>query len=191
MVLGDRTAAGVNVIRRLLSERAIDPATGCPPMLTDTPIEALTMFNGSLNCRSTMELIRTPVSPLAGLLATRCGTSLSGVNAVVKLNAVEPERLLPEVSLIKLELRRTTNVRPTPSGGLGTNAAVRPLGSTCTIPPTFCPLVLSVMVKLTGVRAPGSIRLLNCNVNAVLVGAPVAPLTGLVWSTTGGLVSMF
>ncbi len=72
---------------------------------------------------------------------------------------------------------------------MGTKEAVRPSGSTWTIPGTIWPVVLSLIKKVPGLNVAGSIRSLNSTVNGAFTGTPVIPLEGLVRSTNGATVS--
>jgi hypothetical protein len=146
------SAAGVNVMRRLPSESAIDPATslrcrspGRRPRLNHIERFAELHLNRTLT--------GTLTAPSGGLVATMLGPSVSAAKPVLNENENGLSRL-PPVSLMFCD-GDMLNERPTLHVAAGTNDANSPLDSTCTRPATCWPVVLSKTGRFAGVSVDG------------------------------------
>ena len=100
-MFGASADAGVNVIRRLPSESAIEPGMGWPCANTWTPAAPRIVFTASSNCTTIGTFNGTFVSPSAGLVPTMCGPCASAKNDVENENEYDWSRL-PAESLMSV-----------------------------------------------------------------------------------------
>ena len=186
-MLPARLAAGVNVA--VLPLTLTDPVTGVPVPVTErVNVEpfSVALFIGSENVTITALLSATLVAPLAGNRDTTVGGVASGgvvvVNSQLKLLA----NALPATSRAPVVIVAVYCVLPS-SAALGVNVAVLP--PTPTEPATGVPVPVSAKVKVAVVSVALFIASEKVADGAVPSATPVAPLTGVLESTVGGVLS--
>src|SRR6185312_1380570 len=122
----------------------------------------------------------TPVAPLAGTVEITVGRA-----AVVKVHTKLAAGAMPSVfnaPVVMVAVNTVLKAR----GALGVNVATEPVAVYATVPATEAPPA-AVSVKVDPVMLAGFIGPLKVAETAWLIRTPVAPFTGLVDTTRGGV----
>ena len=180
-------ALGVNVA--VLPDTPTVPLTGVPLLVTtsvNVAVVSVALFIGSENIAANAELSAMPVAPFNGEVDSTVGGVVSGAAAVVNDQLTFDASALPATSRAPVVMVAVNCVLPA-SDAFGVKVAVLP--DTPTEPLTGVPLLVTTKVNVAVVSVALFIGSENMAANAEVSATPVAPLSGDVESTVGGVVS--